>query len=328
MEFKKNSIVIIRMACIAVSTLLMILALPASAVGYPVKPIRLVVPFSAGGTTDIIARMIGQSLGTALKQPVIVENKPGAGSTLGTADVARSKPDGYTLLMAGSSSLVIAPVINDAGYDPIKDFSPVALVASSPLAIFVNPGLPVRSVVDLISYAKQHPKELNFASYGAGSLAHLAGEMFNQKTGTTMLHIPYKGSAPAMTDVIGGQVQVGFDMVTAVLPHYKAGKIRVLAITGADSSTEMPEVPPISGALSDYEASAWFGIVAPAGTPKDIIQKLNLAIQAAIQTEEIQIVLKQNSLTPRRTSPGEFSEVLQSDLRKWTDIIVDAGLKP
>lgn len=303
-------------------------ATPAAATDYPAKPIKIVVPFTAGGTTDIIARMLGQSLGSKLKQPVIIENKPGAGSMLGTAEVARSDPDGYTLLMAGSSSLVIAPVINNAGYDPVKDFVPVSLVASSPLAVFVNPALPVKSISELISYAKKNPEELSFASYGAGSLAHLAGEMFNGKAGTSMLHIPYKGSAPAMTDVIGGQVQVGFDMVTAVLPHYQAKRIRVLAVTGAEPSDEMPDVPPITADLPQYEASAWFGVVAPAGTPESIVNTLSTTIQEAVQTDEIQAVLKKNALTPRKTSSQEFSVILQDDLKKWTEIISEADIKP
>lgn len=293
---------------------------------YPSRPVTLVVPYPPGGATDSIARLIASRLAEALRKPVIVENKPGAGSTLGTAHVAKASPDGYTLLLASSTPLVIAPLFGDAHYDPIKDFAPISLVADAPLVVYTNPSLPVGSIQDLIKYSKQQKDGLNYATYGAGGLAHLAAELFKNQTGAVLNHIPYKGSAPAIVDVIAGHVPMGFDMLPAVLPQYKAGKVRVLAVTSEERSSEMPDIGAVSDALSGYEVSSWFGIMAPAGVPKPILKRLNQELVRILAKDDVKASLSALSIRPVSSSEERFAEVLEHDISKWAKIIKSAGI--
>src|SRR5438552_13835540 len=244
----------------------------ASAQTYPTRPIRLVVPFPAGGTTDILAREVGQRLSMTLGQPVVIDNRPGAAGNIGADLVAKSAPDGYTLLMGTVGTHAInASLYAKMPYDHVKDFAPIILVAGVPNVLVVNPSLPVNSVQELIAYAKANPGKLNFASSGPGTSIHLSGELFKVMAGVQMTHVPYKGSAPALQDLLGGQVQLMFDNLPPSLPHIKAGKLRALAVTSVARSPALPDVPTIAeSGLPGFEASSWFGILVPAGTPSAI----------------------------------------------------------
>ena len=244
---------------------------------YPTKPIRIVVPFPAGGTTDILARAVAQRLTETLGQPVVVDNRPGAGGNIGAELVAKAAPDGYTLLMGTVGTHAInASLYAKMPYDHVRDFAPVILVAGVPNVLVINPALPVNSVQELIAYGKANPGKLNFASSGNGTSIHLSAELFKTMTGVQMAHVPYKGSAPALVDLMGGQVQLMFDNLPSALPQIKAGKLKALAVTSAQRSSALPDVPTvIESGLPGFEASSWFGLLAPAGTPKDIIAKLN-----------------------------------------------------
>lgn len=293
---------------------------------YPSRPLTLIVPYTPGGTTDMVARLIANKLSESLGKPVVVENRPGGGATLGTGNVAKAPPDGYTLLLASSTPLVIAPLLGDAPYNPTKDFTPISLVADAPLVVYTNASLPLNSIQELISHSKNQSNGLNYATYGQASLAHLAGELFKNQTGAALNHVPYKGSSPAIMDVVAGHVPVGFDMLPAVLPQYKAGKVRVLAVTSKERSPQMPEVGTVSATLSGYEVSSWFGIVAPAGLPEPILRKLNQELVAIVARKDVQDSLASLSLKPVSSSSERFSEILQQDAKKWQQIIKNAAI--
>jgi tripartite-type tricarboxylate transporter receptor subunit TctC len=260
----------------------------ASAQNYPNKPIRLVVPFPAAGTTDILAREVGQRLSVTLGQPVVIDNRPGAGGNIGADIVAKSAPDGYTLLMATVGTHAInASLYSNMPYDHIKDFTPVVLVAGVPNVLEVTPSLPVKTVADLIKLAKEKPGQINFASSGNGTSIHLSGELFKSMAGVDMTHVPYKGSAPALVDLVGGQVQVMFDNVPSSIEQIKAGKLRAVAVTSAQRSPALPDVPTIAeSGLPGFEASAWFGIVAPAGTPAAVVNRINADVNQWLHTPQ------------------------------------------
>ena len=303
------------------------LGVPQAAAAYPDRPIKLVVPFAPGGTTDLLGRLLSEKLSLALKQTVFVENRPGAGSMIGTAQVARSDPDGYTLLFATSSSLVVSPAYTKASYDPTKDFSPVILIAASPMAVVVGPNVAARSIDELIALAKSKPGQLNMASFGNGSASHLTGELFKIATGTDMVHVAYNGSAAALTDLQANRVDVMFDMVAAALPHYKANNIRVLATTGLVKSPAMPDVPTVAETVSGYESTPWFGIVAPVKTPDAIVDRLNRELADALATPEIKNLLNQQSFEIIGGTPEAFGKVIQEDLAKWQRVVEKAGIK-
>ncbi|HEY4137833.1 MAG TPA: tripartite tricarboxylate transporter substrate binding protein, partial [Casimicrobiaceae bacterium] len=254
---------------------------------YPTKPVRLVVPFPAAGTTDIIARATAQKLSEAWGQQVIVDNRPGAAGNIGSELVAKSAPDGYTLLMGTVGTHAINPSLYaKMPYDHVKDFAPVILVAGVPNVLVVNPELPVKSVPELIAYAKANPGKLNFASSGSGTSIHLSGELFKAMTGVQMTHVPYKGSAPALTDLVGGQVQLMFDNLPSSLAFIKAGKLRAIAVTSKARAAALPDVPTVAESIPGFEASSWFGILAPAGTPPDIIARINGEVTRWLATPE------------------------------------------
>ena len=295
---------------------------------YPERPIKLVVPFAPGGTTDLLGRLLAEKLSTALKQTVFVENRPGAGSMIGTGQVARADPDGYTLLFATSSSLAVSPAFSTTTYDPVKDFAPVILIASSPMAVIVSSSVSAKNTAELISLAKAKPGSLNMASFGNGSASHLTGELFKNATGTDMVHVPYNGSAAALTDLQANRVDVMFDMVSAALPLYKAGKIRVIGTTGLKKSSAMPDVPVVADTVSDYESTPWFGIVAPAKTPAPIVQRLNSELSNALASPDIKNLLAQQSFEIIGGSPDAFAQVINNDLAKWKSVVQKAGIKP
>ncbi len=283
---------------------------------YPSKPIRLIVPFAAGGGNDNIARLVGQMLAKSMGQPVLVDNRPGAGGSLGAEMASKAPADGYTLFLGGVGSHTLNPSINHAlAYDPVKDFAPITWLASAPMVLVVHPSVAANSVQQLIDYAKKNPNKLNFASNGNGSSSQLAAVMFNTLAKTEMVHIPYKGLSPAVTDLIGGQVQLMFSSVVAILPHIQAGKVKVLAVTSAQRIQSLPNVPTIAeSGLAGYETSSWYGILAPAGTPAAIVSKLNAEINKALQNPEIRAKLAFEGAEPIGNSPEFFAAHIRNEL--------------
>ena len=318
---------------LAVGALLAFSALAAApmagAQAYPAKPIRIVVPFPPGGATDILARAVAQKLTDAWGQAVVVDNRPGAGGNIGSEIVAKAAPDGYTLEMGTVGTHAInASLYAKMPYDHVKDFAPVILVAGVPNVLVVNPSLPVSSVQELIAYAKANPGKLNFAWSGSGTSIHLAGELFKVMAGVQMTHIPYKGSAPALQDLIGGQVQLMFDNLPPSLPHIKAGKLRALAVTSATRSSALPDTPTIAeSGLPGFEASSWFGVLAPAGTPPAIIARLNAEIGAWLASAEAKEKMLALGANIGGGSPEDFARHIAAETAKWQKVVKASGAK-
>jgi len=296
---------------------------------YPTKPIRLVVPFPPGGATDLIARAVAQKLGETWGQSVVVDNRPGAGGNIGTELVARSAPDGYTLEMGTVGTHAInASLYSKIPYDHVKDFAPVILVAGVPNVLVVNPAVPANSVQELIAYAKANPGKLNFASSGSGTSIHLSGELFKVMTGVQMTHVPYKGSAPALADLLGGQVQLMFDNLPPSLPQIKAGKLRALAVTSATRAPALPDVPTVAeSGLPGFEASSWFGILAPAGTSPAIIAKINGEVAKWLASPEGKEKLASIGANAAGGSPEDFARHIQAETAKWAKVVKESGAK-
>lgn len=310
-------------------TAVVAVATSVSAQPYPNKPIRLVVPFPAAGTTDILAREVGQRLTEAFGQPVVIDNRPGAAGNIGSDIVAKSAPDGYTLLMCTVSSHAINPgLYSKLPYDHIKDFAPVILVARVPNVLEVNPGVPVYTVSDLIKLAKEKPGQINFASSGSGTSIHLSGELFKTMTGVDMVHVPYKGSAPALADMIGGQVQVMFDNLPSSLQQIKAGKLRAIAVTSSERAVALPNIPTIAeSGVPGFEATSWFGVLAPAGTPPAIINRLNAEIDKWLQSPEGKEKLLAQGASAAGGTPEQFAAYIRSETDKWAKVIKTSGAK-
>nr|WP_047197209.1 tripartite tricarboxylate transporter substrate binding protein [Caldimonas brevitalea] len=301
---------------------------------WPAKPIRLVVPFAPGGTTDLLARALAPELSKSLGQPVVVENKPGAGGNLGAADVARAPNDGHTLLMGTVGTHGInQSLYPKLPYDPIKDFAPVTLVAGVPNVLVINPAkaqaYKINGVPDLIRYARAHPGKLNMASSGNGTSIHLSGELFKSMTGTYMLHFPYRGSGPALMDLIGGNVDVMFDNLPSALPHIKAGKLKALAVTSGKRSEVLPDVPTVeeAGPVKGYEASSWFGLLVPAGTPAEVVQRLHQETAKALASPALKERLLAQGAIPSGIGPAEFAKLIGSETRKWAEVVKVSGAK-
>lgn len=300
----------------------------ATAQGYPAKSIRFIVPFPPGGGNDTIARLIGQKLTAATGQQVLVDNRPGAGGAIGAEAAAKSPADGYTMFLAGVATHGINPNLRrKIPYDPLKDFDAVSLIASAPLLVVVHPSLPIKSVKQLVALAKARPGQINYASNGAGGSSHLAVELFNMMSGTKMTHIPYKGLAPALTDLLSGEVQVMFSSAVAMLPQVKAGKLRAIAMTGARRSPAIPDIPTVAEAgVSGYETGSWYGIVVPAGTPRVAIDRLSREIIAIVRAPEITSRLNDEAVIPVGSTPAEFSTHIKNELARWAKTIKQAGL--
>ncbi len=296
---------------------------------YPAKPIKLVVPFPAGGTTDIVAREVAAHLTKAFGQSVIVENKAGAGGNVGADSVAKSAPDGYTLLMGtvGTHGINVS-LYSKMPYDAVKDFAPVSLAAAVPNVMVVHPSVPANTVAEFIAHAKKEGAKVAMASSGNGTSIHLAGELFKTMTGTTMTHVPYKGSAPALADLLGGNTQVMFDNAPSAMPHIRAGKLRPLAVTSAKRSAALPDVPTVEEAgFKGYEASSWFGVLAPAGTPREIVQKLSAEIQRGIATPEMQEKFKAQGAIPVGGTAEAFASHIDAEIKKWAPVVKASGAK-
>jgi tripartite-type tricarboxylate transporter receptor subunit TctC len=300
----------------------------ATAQGYPAKSIRFIVPFPPGGGNDTIARLIGQKLTAATGQQVLVDNRPGAGGAIGAEAAAKSPADGYTMFLAGVATHGINPNLRrKIPYDPLKDFDAVSLIASAPLLVVVHPSLPIKSVKQLVALAKARPGQINYASNGAGGSSHLAVELFNMMSGTKMTHIPYKGLAPALTDLLSGEVQVMFSSAVAMLPQVKAGKLHAIAMTGARRSPAIPDIPTVAEAgVPGYETGSWYGIVVPAGTPRVAIDRLSREIIAIVRSPEITDRLNDEAVIPVGNTPAEFTAHIKNELARWAKTIKQAGL--
>ncbi len=296
---------------------------------YPTKPIRLVVGFPPGGAVDIIARTISEPLGKRLGQLVIVENRSGAGGNIGAADVARADPDGHTLLIGAASSLAIsASLYNNLQYSLLQDLAPVAVVASVPNVLVVNNAVKAHSVQEVITLAKSEPGRLNFGSAGTGTTVHFSGELFKSMAGINIAHVPYKGAAPAMNDLLGGHVDMMFDFLSAAGPQIKAGRLRALGVTSNTRSALFPDIPTIAEAgLPGYEVKGYFGIFTRAGTPESIIETLNREIAAVVAMPDMERKLAEQSATPMTLTPSAFTQELQEDVAKWAKVVEATGLK-
>ena len=315
--------------CWAIAALLAVFAQNAFAQAYPTHSIRLVVPFPAGGTTDILARAAAQKLSESLGQAVVVDNRPGAAGNIGADLVAKSAPDGYTLLMGTVGTHAINPSLYaKMPYDHVKDFVPVVLVAGVPNVLAVYPAFPVNSVAELIALAKSKPGTINFASSGSGTSIHLSGELFKTMAGVDMTHIPYKGSSPALTDLMGGQVQIMFDNLPSSLPLIKAGKLRAIAVTSLKRAPALPDVPTISeSGLPGFEASSWFGVLAPAGTPAPIVAKLNADVNKWLQSPEAREQLLAQGANAAGGTPEQFAAHIRAETEKWAKVVKASGAK-
>ena len=294
---------------------------------FPSKPIRFIVPNPPGGASDITARVMAEKLAQRWGQPVVVENKPGAGAIIGTEFVAKAPPDGYTILLVPSSHAFNVSLYKKLPYDSVKDFAAVTQTANTPLVLVVNASVPAKSVKELIAYAKANPGKLTYASSGSGTSLHLAAELFKEMAGVDIVHVPYKGSTAAHPDVMSGQVSMIFDTIPAVLPHIKSGKLRPLAVTGTKRSPLLPDLPTIADAgLPGYAASSWGGVLAPAGTPKATIDKLNAEMVAVLKQPDVQERLTGVGLEPVGSTPAEFEAFMKAEIAKWSKIIKDAGI--
>jgi len=314
----------------AVGAITLLGASGAAAQAWPAKPIRLMVPFPPGGSTDIVARIVAQKLGERLGQPLVIENRGGAGGTIGTALIAKSAPDGYNLAVASTSTHVVAPgVYAKLDYDPVKDFAPIGLMAISPYLLVVNPSVPARSVQELVALAKKQPGRLNYASAGVGSTTQLAMEMLKSVSGTYMLHIPYNGNGPAGTAVVGGQVEILFGSLPALLGHAKGGRVRALAVGTPKRSPSLPDVPTVAeSGYPGFDASLWLAIVAPAGTPQAIVDRLNKEIGSIVSAADTREAFDKAGTEPLTGTPADLAAMIRDGAPKYAKIIKAAGVKP
>jgi len=304
-------------------------ALPVCAQEYPRKPIRLIVPFAPGGGNDTVARAISQSAGASLGQPVVVDNRAGAGGILGAELAAKSPADGYTLFLGGVGSHAVNPNLHaKLPYDPVKDFAPITLIASAPSVLVVNPSLPARTLAEFTALAKASPGRINYASNGNGSSAQLAAVLYESMAGVQMVHVPYKGLAPALVDLLAGEVQAMFSSVVAIVPNIKAGRLRALAVTGKRRAALLPEVPTLDeSGVPGYEAGSWYGILAPAGTPQAVVAKLHEAIVRALAKPEVRERLVSEGAEVIGSTPEAFAAHITAELARMGKLIRDAGIR-
>jgi tripartite-type tricarboxylate transporter receptor subunit TctC len=320
---------IARAAGMLAAGLTLSVALPslAPAAEYPGKPVRIVVGFPPGGSVDIAARLVGQFLAERLGQQFIIDNRPGAGSNIGTEAVVNAPADGYTLLLCGSFNAISASLYSRLNFVFLRDIAPVAPVARAPNIMVVNPSVPAASVPEFIAYAKAHPGRINMASTGNGTTTHLSGELFKSMAGVDMVHVPYRGNAPALTDLMGGQVQVLFDSLSTSIEHVKAGRLRALAVTSAARSPVLPDLPTVGDFVPGYEASAFFGVCAPAGTPRDIVEKLNREINVALADPRMLARLADLGSVAIPDTPAAFARLFAEETEKWAKVVKLAGVK-
>jgi tripartite-type tricarboxylate transporter receptor subunit TctC len=301
----------------------------AHAQNYPSRPITLIIPFAPGGSTSIVGRGVADKMGELLGEKVVVDNRPGAGGTVGTKAVAKSEPDGYTLLLGYTGTLAIGPSLyKNPGYDPRKDFAPIGMIGNAPNSLVVHPAFPAKTVAELIAYAKVNPGKVNFGSAGAGTASHISGEYFASAAGIKLVHIPYKGTGPVLTDLLGGHIPMAFAPVPASHSNVAAGKLRALAVTSATRSGLMPEVPTIAeSGLAGFDASLYYGLVAPAGTPKPIIDKLNKALRDALASDEVKRQLGNDGTDITPGTPEDYAALIDKDEKKWAGLVKASGVE-
>jgi tripartite-type tricarboxylate transporter receptor subunit TctC len=319
-----------RLALAVAATLLAtIVATPALAQDYPTKPIRIIVPFGAGGPADVTARLLGNILQENFGQPVVIENRTGAGGVIGTVEAAKSPPDGYTLLMMSNTQTANESLMPQRKYELMRDLAPIAPVNYSDLVIVVHPSVTAKTLAEFVALAKSQPGKLNYASSGQGTPYHMAGELFKSMAGIDVVHVPYRNSGEARSGVIGGQVQMMIDAVTTMAPNVGAGQVRALATTGKTRSGVLPDVPTADEAgVPGYEATIWLGLMAPAGTPKPVIAKLNAAVNAAVKRPDIVKLWKEQGAVPMSMTPEEFDKYLRGDIVKWAEVVKRFPEKP
>jgi tripartite-type tricarboxylate transporter receptor subunit TctC len=300
----------------------------ASAPAYPVKAIRIVVPFPAGGTSDILSRAIGQKLTEEWKQPVIVDNRPGAGANIGAEIVVKSPPDGYTLLLASTIHTINPSLYRKLAYDPVKDFTPITLIATTSQVLVVHPSLPVKTVKELVAYAKERPGAINYSSAGNGSQPHLTAELFKSRTGIDIVHVPYKGAPPAMTDLLAGHVALSFATSPSAVPYVKSGKLRALAVSTMRRISALPDVPTIDeSGVPGFEASGANGLVGPAGMPGALVEKLNATVVRIVKEPAMTKFLSEQGADPFTTTPAEYAAYIKSEVAKWAKAVKDSGAR-
>ena len=295
---------------------------------YPTRPVRIIVGFPAGGAADIGARLVGQYLSDRFGQPFVIENRPGAGGNIGTEAVVRAPPDGYTLLIVNPPQAINASLYDKLNFNFLRDIAPVASIYRQPYVLEANLSVPVKTVPELIAYAKANPGKLNMASSGIGSGPHVTGELFKMMAGVDMVHVPYRGGAPALTDLIGGQVQIMFDPMTSSIEHIRAGKVRPLAVTTATRSEVLPDLPSVGDFVPGYEASSWSGVGAPRNTPVDIVERLNKEITAGLADPKLKARIADFGGTPFALSPSDFGKFIADETEKWGKVIRAANIKP
>ena len=301
----------------------------AQAESYPARPIKIIVPTPAGGPVDVIARLTGNYLTAAVGQPVVIDNRPGAGNTLGSKEAAQAEPDGYTLLYSSASGLVLAPMLQkNAGYDPLTSYDPVALVAQSSTILVVHPSVPVKSVQELVTYAKANPGKVNFSSGGIGVLPHLIGEWFKSAAGIDIVHVPYRGGGPSINDLVGGQVQMTFEGTSVLVPLIQTGKLRALATTSPKRIAELPDLPTMEeSGFPGFVSTSWTGLLAPARTPRPVIDRLNAAINEGVRSVDLKAALAKLNNEPLGGTPQDFTDMIKADIAKWAPVVKALGLK-
>ena len=299
----------------------------AQAADYPTRPVKWVVPYPPAGTTDVLARIVAQWLTEKLGQPFVIENKPGAGNNLGTESVVKAAPDGYTMLLVNPANGINATLYKELNFNVIRDIAPVAGLVRTPNVMEVTPSFPAKTVAEFIAYCKANPGKINMASSGSGTSVHLSGELFKSMTGCQMLHVPYKGAGPALTDLMGGQVDVIFDNLPSSVGHIKGGKIRALAVTSQEREPSMPQLPTIAETVPGYEATAWFGIGMPKGTPKEIIDKINAEVNRALADPKMRERLAELGGKPIAGTPEDFGKVIAAETAKWEKVVISSGAK-
>ncbi len=303
---------------------------PAQAQNYPSRPITLIIPFAPGGSTTIVGRGVADKMGELLGEKIVIDNRPGAGGTVGTRAVAKSDPDGYTLLLGYTGTLAIGPSLyKNVGYDPRKDFAPVGMIGNAPNSLVVNPSFPAKTLAELIAYAKANPGKVNFGSAGAGTASHITGEYFARSAGITLVHIPYKGTGPALTDLLGGHIPMAVAPIPASHANVAAGKLRALAVTSTQRSGLLPDVPTVAeSGLAGFDASLYYGLAATAGTPRPIIDKLNKALRDALASEEVKRQLGNDGTDITPGTPEDYGALIDKDEKKWAQLVKASGVEP